>query len=146
MTPEKYLTGSNDAREMSTCTAGSSADDDQVGVAACGLVLGEPPAQVVDALRLEEVVEGAHLGAVVGAAEDLLRATGAQLRVPRGAVAAAGEDRPYPGAVELRRRRRAGTEGGEPDAALLPAFDAQRAEDAVLHQPDPTGADRAEHG
>src|SRR5215510_3463683 len=95
----KWLATSNVMREKSPFIGSSpfgdrSAFEDDVDVHAGRCVLGEPGAQVGLALGLEQIMERAHLGFVIGAAHDLGRAAGAELGVGGLAVPHAAELRP----------------------------------------------------
>src|SRR5215212_9320190 len=95
------LVASNVSRVKSPFIFGSSTvacwltRGNDAGVHVGRRVLVEPRAQVGRALRLEEIVEDAHLRLVVGPALDLGRAGGAEARVVGRAVAQGVELRVY---------------------------------------------------
>src|SRR5262249_42925646 len=87
-----------------------------------------------DALRLVQIVKGANLGSIVGAAFDLLAAMDAELAVARVAVAQRRKNGADPRRVllslrlafELARQPRARRQVAESHAAFLQHFGARR--------------------
>src|SRR5213595_2791332 len=81
-----------------------SGDEEDSGVSAGRGVLAEPGAQVVLALGLEQVVEGAEFGAVLGTSGDLGGAARGQLSVALRSVAHGGEPWSYAACFRLAFR------------------------------------------
>src|SRR5436190_1457086 len=102
-----YWSGSTTNREKSPFTAPprSLTHRDHGDVGPCRAELLQPGAKVGQPLRLVEVVERAHLGLVVGAADDLDGTRRGQLGVRGPAVARGRELRRHPQPLRGKRRR-----------------------------------------